>query len=162
MTVVVDPCTDDAARLAHAVGRVGEGDPGQRQVAAGWLDQPVIGAEREVVRETGMDGFARQDRVAPRRAADGSAGLRLDEREGVHRCIADGATGQPAELGRLVDDLAVDIEEGHLLEADDARIERIDEPGDAFEPLDADMPPPGGREGLTRADGGPDVPRRDA
>ena len=76
--------------------------------------------------------------------------------------VADVLPGQPGELGRLVEERRRRRQEGDLLEGDDVRVEcRAMIPRDPLQPVAIDVPPPGGRERLARADRRPDVPGRD-
>ena len=63
-------------------------------------------------------------------------------------------TGQARQLERLVEQVAVRRQEGDLLQRDDVRVQGDDLRRDPLEPLAADVPPPGGRERLARADRG--------
>ena len=69
--------------------------------------------------------------------------------------------GEPGEFGRLVLETAVRSEESDLLQGDEVRVDVGDDPGDPRHAIAVDVPPPGGRERVTRTDRGPDVPRRD-
>jgi hypothetical protein len=80
----------------------------------------------------------------------------------VDRCIADLTARQSREVERLIMDGTIDVEERDLLQADDVRLEIVDQPGDALQSITPDVPPPGGRERLPGADRRPDVPGRDA
>jgi hypothetical protein len=66
------------------------------------------------------------------------------------------------QLQGLVVDLAMDVVETDLLEADGVSIEGADRRDDALEALVGDVPPPARRERLARSDRGPDVPGRDS
>ena len=79
----------------------------------------------------------------------------------MHGRIPDVSTGQARQLEWLVEHLAVWRQQGDLLQRDDIRVERDDLPRDPLEPLAPDVPPPGRREWLARADRGPDVPGGD-
>ena len=103
----------------------------------------------------------REQGIAPRRSADRAAILGLDQGEGVHRRVADVSTGQARQLERLVGQVAVRRQDGDLLQRDDVRVQGDDLLSDPLEPLAPDVPPPGGRERLARADRGPDVPGGD-
>ena len=153
---------DDAAGLAAPVRRVGEGDPRERPAAVGRFDVVVVRPGRQALGERLDERAPAEQGVAPLGRADRPAGLGLDQRERVDRRVADVGAREPGDLGRLVEERAVDGQHGHLLEGDDVRIERADDPGDPFEPLAIDVAPPGRRERLARPDRRPDVPGCDA
>jgi len=69
--------------------------------------------------------------------------------------------GHPGELGRLVQDRAVDGHDRDLLEGHDIGVQVRDERGEPREPISLDVPPPGRRERLARPDRRPDVPGGD-
>jgi hypothetical protein len=80
----------------------------------------------------------------------------------VNGAVDDFEACPSGEQGGLVDDCAVDRQDRDLLERDDIGPERGDDPGDRFEPVQADLSPPRGREWLARTDPGADVPADDA
>ena len=160
--VDLEPTAHDAPWLARPIRGVGERHARVGQAAVWRLDELIITTDRQPQREAVPHGRRGQDRVAPGRAADRPPGIRLDQRERVDGGIPDPPSGQPPEFRRLVDDFAVDVQEGDLLEADDVGVERANGLPDPLQPIGRDVPPPGGWEWLTRADAGPDVPRRDA
>jgi hypothetical protein len=80
----------------------------------------------------------------------------------VDRRIADVPIGQAREFDGLIVELAVRREDRDLLERDDVGVEVPDDAGDPLQSITPDVPPPGGRERVARADGRPDVPGRDA
>src|SRR6185369_10703395 len=161
---VGDPA-DDAARLAMTRLRVAVANADQRVRLArvrldrtGDLDRVVVRGSWQADGEPVGERLAAEDGVAPARHPDRSTSLRLDERERVDGGIADMAPGQAGELRGLVVEAAVGRHHRYLLERGDVRVEVAQDGRDPLEPVVADVPPPGRREGLSGPDRGPDVP----
>ena len=156
-----DAAADRTARLAGPVRRVGEGHAGQVTTAALGFDRLVVPTQRQPDGKAVDDRHPREQGVAPRRRTDRATILGLDQGERMDRRIPDLPVGQPRELQRFVEQLAVWRQQGDFLQGDDVGVEIDDLLRDPLEPVAPDVPPPGRRERLSRADGGPDVPGGD-